>query len=138
MAPPSGYTEATLATFMHSTVGRMATVLGWANPASYAEPINETLLAYGAADVADASDIRKLRAIARREVWRAAVEGLASAYDLTADSSSFKRSQMLTQARTALQMAITATLAYDDDYVITIDRSSQLIDPYVYRTLAIT
>lgn len=132
MPVPTGYDEATLAAYMHAVLGRVAAILGWTAPASYVEVVNDVTLACGAAVIEDVTDIRKVRALARREVWRAAVNGLVASYNLTADGATFNRSQITAQARSALQIAITDALPYDDSYVVGIDRMTQEVDPYIY------
>lgn len=109
MAAPTVYTEASLAEFMHIGVLKaVATVLGWSVGAgSYAEAVNEAVLSYfaGTGDIAAATDIRRLRAVARCEAWRAVVEETVSDFDYTADKATYKRSQINDQARRALERA---------------------------------
>lgn len=106
MTAPTTYTTQELAEYMHTVLGDVAAALGWSAPDSYTEAINETLLTYGVSDIADATDIRKLRAIARVEAWKLAVGSLAARYDFgLADRQEFKRSQMLAGAKEALALA---------------------------------
>ena len=110
MATPLSYSEIELATYMAGVAGEIVTILGWtASDTHFVEAVNEALLAFGADDISTitgADNIRKLRATARREIWRAIVAGLTSYHDYSApDGQSLKESQLQTQAETALAQA---------------------------------
>lgn len=109
MAAPTLYTEETLAAFVHAGVLKaVATVLGWTVAAgSYTEIVNETVLAYfdGAGDLASATDIRRLRATARVEAWRAVMEETVADFDYEQKDDKFKRSDIHKQAKTAFEKA---------------------------------
>ena len=110
MAIPTGYTEETLSAYRSSQAGAVADLLGWTvDGGSYAEPINDTLLAYGTDDlttISGSTNIRKLRAMARRELWRAAVAQFAGSYDWTVpDGTSIKESTLQAQAQAAFAQA---------------------------------
>lgn len=120
MPVPTSYTEEQLATFMHGCLGDVATELGWSvDGGSYSEAVTEALLAYDVADIADATDMRKLRALARREAWRAAVASLAARYDFTADGASHHLSQIHAAAQAALAAAEADAARYDTAYQVT-------------------
>ena len=85
MPLPSGYTDATFAAFVRDDVlGGTAVDLGWTDPAvkPYPSIIAETLFAYGVATMPEATDVPKLRAIGRREAWRAAMQETANRMDV--------------------------------------------------------
>jgi len=105
MAAPTSYTEQTLADFMLTCLQDVATQLGWTALADVQEAINETLLAYGVTTIAGATDIRKLRALARREVWHQVASATAGDYDFTADGATYNRSQVHAQALQEFQAA---------------------------------
>lgn len=114
MPAPTIYTEKTLADFMHEVLDEVAVLLGWAAPADdalgkYKEPVNEAVLAYfgGAGDLADATDVRRLRAVARVEVWRAVADKTSGDYDYENATDKFKRSQINAQAIKAMARAQT-------------------------------
>lgn len=141
MAPPTSYTEIALATYMDSLLGDLADVLGWAvggvDAGSYKEPVNEALLALGVDDIGDVSGVepcRRLRIIARREAWRAAVQAVASRYDVESDGQRFKRSQLQAMAAEALAIAEADALAVDPHYRVGVTRVTRKHDPYVYLT----
>lgn len=102
MALPTAYSDATLAQFMVDQLGEVAGVLGWTWDTDVHEAINETLLAYGVATVEEAVDLRKLRALARWQAWRAAVDSLVARYQFSNPEGSYHREQMLEGARLAL------------------------------------
>ncbi len=106
MPSPTVYTEARLAIFMIVELSDVATALQWdAQTAQIEESVNDALSSYGVSDIADATDVPKLRAIARVMAWRAAVKALSSRFDFSSGQHSFKRSQMVTAARQALDDA---------------------------------
>jgi hypothetical protein len=131
---PASYTEATLATYMHTVLGNTAAELGWSAPASYSEAINETLLSYGAATIDLATNVRKLRALARVEAWRLVVQQTAAEHDYSPGSGTvgFRRGQIQAQALAALAMAERDAAEYDDQYVVTVSPVRRAHDPYVY------
>lgn len=107
MPLPTAYTDTTLATYLHSLAPDLLTSLGWSVAGgSYAEIINDTLLAYGVADLSQATNIGKLRAVARYALWTAVLDALAgNRFDFSADGSQFSRSQIYTQARQQQMLA---------------------------------
>jgi len=138
MAAPTSYTETTLADFMKAAIGDLATTLGWtATPTNYQEPVNETLLAYGVTDITTISgtaNIRKLRAIARVQVWRQVVAAVAGDFDFEADDGKFSRSQVQEMARQALALAESDAAAVGglEGYEVGIDTVVHVHDPYRY------
>lgn len=106
MALPASYSESTLGQYMAGVIGDFAGILGWSVVAgSYAEPINDALVAYPVATVAAATDLPRLRALARVMVWRAVVGQMASRYEFSTDNQTFKRDQLFRQAQLALVAA---------------------------------
>lgn len=105
MSVPAGYTASTLAAFMHTTLGRTASIIGWENPASYAEPINDALLTYGVDVIADATDVHKLRACARWAVWQAVADSTTGYHDFSEDQQSFRMHQVHLQAKATAKAA---------------------------------
>lgn len=135
MSAPTTYTETTLADYLHLVLGATAGVLGWSVAGgNYAEPVNETLLAYfaGPGAVTNATDIRKLRALARREAWRAVVQATAGEHDFETGMSRFSRSQIHKQALASLAVAEAEAAPYDDALAVTFSPVRSAHDPYVY------
>ena len=108
MAYSTAYSEPELAAYLSTVVGSISDVLGWdSGDWHYLEAINEALAAYGTDDIASitgTANVRKLRALARRELWRSVVAGLASFIDFNApDGQALKESQYQAQATATLQ-----------------------------------
>lgn len=139
MAAPTSYdSEAELAAFMLTRLAGVADVLGWSTLADVQEPVNDALLAYGAATIAAATNVQRLRALADRAIWRAAVAALTTAYDFSRPDGTYSRRQMLGGARAMLADAEARAAEYDPDYGNTAigSRVDQTRDPYQYRPTA--
>jgi len=138
MPAPNIYTEKTLADFMNAELGKVATVLvyvvGALDAGSYQEAVNESLLRYGAATVNLATDIMKIRALARVEAWRKAVNDLSTNYRFSSPDGSFERETVFRQAVTNLERAQGLAAPYDNLglYVISTSRVIPVNDPYRY------
>lgn len=131
MAAPTAYTEATLATFMLAELGDVAGVLEWTAQSHVQEAINEALLVYGVSTIADATDITRLRALARRQVWRSAINSLTTRYDFSNPEGEYKRSQMVKAAATRLAQAESDAMPYDPNIGAAIVTSiTSSADPY--------
>ena len=140
MPVPTGYTEDTLKTYMHTEADTgspsMATVLGWTvADLSYDEILNDVLLDLDVSNVTTitgASNIRKLRLLSKVHVWRAIVAGLATKHTFSADGASYKRSDLQSMALATLALAEDAASAYldlhDDD-----NQGVVCITPIVHR-----
>lgn len=143
MAAPSSYTEATLKAYMHGVTGNLASkeILNWTVASgSYDEAVNEALLSYGTSDIATiqgADNLRLLRALARRELWRAVVQATAGQFDYRhADSGAlYDRSQIHKHALAMLALATqdVADLGGSDVYEVEmyeITYADDLYTPY--------
>jgi len=132
MTAPTSYTEDQLKGFMHRTLGAVASVLNWdVFTNAYDEAAIETLLAYGVDTIAEATDMRKLRALARREVWRAVMHETVGDFDFSADGGSYNRSQIHAQAVTQFSRAADDALEYDDiNWRVSVATLTQEYDPY--------
>jgi hypothetical protein len=137
MSIPASYTETTLADFMKDQLKGIATMLGWTTtPDDYQEAVNEALLAYGVSDIATISglaNIKKLRALARVQVWKAALAAVAGDFSFSADGGSYQRDQVFQHIKDALQQATTEALVYDPNYAAEISMVDYGRDPYVVR-----
>lgn len=111
MAAPTSYTEDQLAKYMHDVLGddELAAALDWrVEHDDYEEAVNESLLVYGVDsidDITGRANIRKLRAIARAEVWRLVMSKTAGDYDVKLDSDSYSRSQLHKHAKAMYEHA---------------------------------
>ena len=131
MAAPTSYTEATLKAYMHSVLGAVATSLGWSVAgSSYDEAVNEAIIGYGVTDIANATTIQKLRALARREVWRAVMAEVSGDYDHSIGGMSVKRSQAYEQAEKQFRLAQSDCMALGaDGWEMAVD-AVEYNDPY--------
>lgn len=136
MPAPEFYTEDTLAMYMDSVLAGVAEVLGWSVSAgSYVEPVNESLLVYGVDDIGLISgrdNIKKIRAIARREVWRQVVNATAADYDFDADGGRYSRSLIHKMAMENLSRAEAEAAEYDPLWRVGVDAVTYKHDPYIY------
>ena len=108
MAIPASYTESTLADYMLTVTEAVSNVIGL-DFLSFEEPVNDTLVAYGVTDIANATNVKKLRALAKVEAWRKCVEALAAKYDKSRNDGQSqvwdKENQLYTNAKTQLELA---------------------------------
>ncbi|HAR45314.1 MAG TPA: hypothetical protein DCS05_03835 [Nitrospiraceae bacterium] len=136
MAAPTSYTEETLATFMHTKLGKIASALGYAAASSYSEEVSDTLLAYGTDDISTISgpaNIIKLRTLAEMYAWRKAVGDLSTKYKFSADGGTYDRQQMFENAQKALAtLELTVTITYDTAYAVQTTKGRSKHDPYAY------
>lgn len=112
MAAPVAYTEPELQAYMLDVLADVASALGMTE-LSLQEAVNDTLLAYGVADIAAATDIPRLRALARVAAWRAALARASSWYRFSADGATYNREQVAKQIRDMLGLAEADAAAYD-------------------------
>lgn len=128
MPLPSGYTESTLASYMVSRLGALAVTLELTT-ASMAEAVNDVALACGVTDIAGATDVQQVRALATLAALRTAQTAAASWYDFGADGGDFKRSQVQAQIAGLLADAERAALLYREDYAVGVGTLAP-VDPY--------
>lgn len=133
MPAPSVYTEHELAVYMLSDLGRVGDVLEF-TPASMIEAVYDAILAYGVDDISEATDIARLRVLARVAAWQKAAKDAATFYDFVANDARFQRSQLYRQIRDGLTRAQNdaAALGYLVGYVVKRGRFSITPNPY-YR-----
>lgn len=133
MPAPSAYTDETqLATYMLGQLGETATILGWSGLAHVQEAVNEALLAYGADTITDATDMAKIRALAKREGWRLAIQSIAARFTFETDGQVFRRSDLMKAAQAALELAESQAAVFTQENApsVEIDRVRYVNDPY--------
>ena len=136
MTLPTTYTEGTLATYMHTTLGAVATSLGFIDPASYTEAVYEAIFAYGVDSIASITgrdNLRRLRGLARVQVWQLVANVTAGDFDFKADDASFSRSQVHKMALENIAQAKAEALNSDPNYQVGVGAISWTNDPYAYR-----
>lgn len=112
MTVPTSYTEDTLQEYMHDVLGadEVASSMNWTpQQYSYLEAVYESLFVYGASDITTITgltNIRKLRAIARTEVWRLVANRTAADYEIRIDGAgTYKRDQVHAHAVKMFELA---------------------------------
>jgi hypothetical protein len=119
----------TLADYMNSYMGIMATELGWTVASgSYSFPVAETLEVCGVTTEAEETNTQKLHAIGKVKVLEAARMATVNAIDFTADSSSFRMSQLNAQITDMLRSATIDASPYL--YAIEVGEFTYSSDPY--------
>lgn len=134
MPAPTAYTEESLAEYMHTMLGPVASSLGYeVETGSYGEAVNDALLMYGVDDIATVSgreNITRLRLLARWCAWKMVADHTAGDHDFSADGGSFSRSQINAQARKRLQDMESEVLAVDPAYSVEVVKVTHKHDPY--------
>lgn len=109
MAPPTAYTESSLATAMHRWIGTAHDALGWtAAGGDYTDAITRAMRALDVTDLADVTttaDLAALEALARYHVWACVADAAAGLTDHSLDQQSFSLSQLTKQAAASLTRA---------------------------------
>lgn len=129
MPLPTSYNEATLAAYMVSSLGGLASVLG-IDDTSMFEAVNDVTQACGVADIATVTDVGKVRALARVAALRVAQTTATGWYDFAADGGDYKRSQVASQLETMLAAAERDTLVYAAGYSVEVGTMTYVADPY--------
>lgn len=140
MPLPNAYTEETLAAYMASpaVLGNTADLLGWTYDAgSYDELLNRVIELSGKEAVEAMNgreQVIKVRALARFAAWEAAVSGLVTEFDVSADGASMSREAIFQHAQQQLERARDEIigLGYDPEgantaEILTVNRDD---DPY--------
>jgi hypothetical protein len=106
MALPTSYSEASLADYMeHGILRATGAVLGLVGAAHYAEAVNDVAAALGTT-IADATDMPRLRILARREAWRLAMQQAGGDYAYTEDGAQSSRQQIFEHCKAMFDQAV--------------------------------
>lgn len=134
MSVPTSYTEATFGTYLEAVLGaEVMSALGISAITTGDEIIYETLFDYGVDDIANATDIKKLRALGKVNLW-ATMTGKASArYKFSADGGSYDRQQLYEHCKANYASALRDALEYTPNYEITTERLDTEQQPYKYN-----
>src|SRR4051812_31054161 len=136
MAVPTVYTTTSLAVYLKYVPGDLLDVLGWdTDSPQVQEAVNDALLEYGETDVASISGtdaVRRLRALARRAIWRAIVQATANWYSITDNGQKLERQQVNDQALKALEQADIDCRAAGADPALSVNvlHVQRVRDPY--------
>lgn len=107
-----------LADYITSNFSQIKTQLGWTDSLEITAITDKTLEMYGVSTEAEATDSRKLHALADVAVWRQALADVSLDYNFSADGASYSRSQQAEAIRDNLNRAITEAVAYSANYAI--------------------
>ena len=130
MPIPTVYSEPLLQQYMLNQTGNLGVVLEL-DVTDFIEAVADTLLAYGVTGIANATDIAKLRALAKVEAWRVAKAHAAGRTDFDVESAALKRSQLIAQVQMFLDMAEADALLYGlSNYRVTVGALVYSDDPY--------
>jgi hypothetical protein len=132
MPVPTSYTEDTLKTFMITALSKAATAIGL-TVSDMGEAVIQTLVEYGVTDITDATNIAKLRALAKINAWRTALASVSADYNFADAGARYDRSQVSMMIREYLKGALLEALPYDPNYLIEVDRVDQVQDPYEFH-----
>lgn len=113
----------TLAAYITANFGQVKTQLGWSDSLQISAITDKTLEWYGVDTEAEATNTKKLHAIADLAVWRQALNDVSLDYNFSADGASYSRSQQADMIRENLQAAETAALVYLPNYSILVNHS---------------
>lgn len=104
MALPTSYDEAALAEYMVSVGVAPLADLGQSS-ADLGFPVRRALRAYGVSDIADATDMTKLEALAEYAIWDWIVSQYVTRYGISLDGERLDRQQLYEHAKDRLKDA---------------------------------
>lgn len=136
MAVPTAYTTTSLAVYLKYVPGDIIDVLGWnTDSPQVQEAVNDALLEYGVTDAASITgtdEIRRLRALGRRAIWRAIVQATANWYGITDNGQVLDRQQVHAQALLAFEQADNDCRAAGADPALAVNviHVQRVRDPY--------
>ena len=131
MALPTSYTEVTLALYMVTVLGGLAETLGLTTD-DMVEAVNDVAAACSVTDVANATDVKQVRALAKVAALRTAQTTAAGWYDFGADGGDYKRSQVQKQVSDLIEAAEQEALLYAPEYSIQVGTLRYPDDPYPF------
>lgn len=109
-----------LADYISDNFPTIKSQLGWSDSTQIVTIVNKALELYGVTDESDATDSKKLHALADVAVWRQALNDISLDYSFSADGASYSRNQAVDAIRKNLDMAENSAIAYMPAYQITV------------------
>jgi hypothetical protein len=133
MPVPTSYSESQFAAYLVTTLDTLEQVLNWdQGDPRVREAVSDALLDYGVSDITEATDIRKLRALGRRAIWRAVANATAGFYAFTdVGQQQFSRQQIHDHATAMLKQSETEALEWSLSYAASSSTISRSTDPYL-------
>jgi len=111
----------TLATYITANFAQVKSQLGWSDSLQIVAITDKALEWYGVDTEADATNTKKLHAIADLAVWRQALNDVSLDYDFSADNASYSRSQQSKLIMDNYNQAMNDALVYLPNYSILIN-----------------
>lgn len=112
-----------LVDYITANFSQVKTQLGWSDSLEIPAITDKTLEWYGVSTEAEATNAKKLHAIADLAVWRQALNDVSLDYNFSADGASYSRSQQADMIRKNYDAAETAALVYLPNYSILVSAS---------------
>lgn len=114
-----------LADYITANFLSIKTQLAWSDSLQIDAITDKALELYGVATEVEATDSKKLHALADVAVWRQALNDVSLDYNFSADNASYSRSQQAEIIRENLAEAVTSALVYMPNYSITYSTSDE-------------
>lgn len=135
MTIPTAYTATALAEYQHQQLGPVADALQWTvADGNYDEAVIDALLLYGVDTLTDATDIKKLRALAAVAVWRAAKKAAAGLINFSSFGDRYELGTIQARIKEALGDAEAESSAYlTSSYGVIVTPVSNVDDPYAWK-----
>jgi len=131
---PNIYTDDDLIEFMWHELQAVAAAVDL-NRDCLTEAVNDVLLDYGVTTLADAVDIKKVRAIARYYAWLAALKQVSADYQFSESGVSYARQQALDGLEKMVARVKREAGSYLSGYVIGVGDVVHTEDPYKRYTV---
>ncbi len=113
----------TLANYITANFAQVKSQLGWSDSLQIIAITDKALEWYGVSTEAEATNTKKLNALADVAVWRQALNDVSLDYDFNADNAGYKRSQQADMIRKNLDTAESAALVYLPNYSMLVSYS---------------
>jgi hypothetical protein len=134
MTLPTSYTEATFGTYLEAVLGsEVMGILGISSITTGDEIIYSTLFDYGVSDIANATDLRKLRSLGKVNLWKTVMGKASARIKFSADGGSYDQQQLYEHCKSNYLAAIRDALEYDPTYEIQTETLDTKQQPYKYN-----
>jgi len=136
VAVPTSYTEASFSRYLLTSLDQVGVTLGWdVTDLVVNEAVYDALFDYGETDItaiSGAPNLRRIRALGRRAIWRAVVQATSDYYSITDNGQRLERQQVNAQARQSLTLAEQDCIAIGaaSEYGVTVHAIVRPHDPY--------
>lgn len=115
--------------YIQSYLGKFGDYLGWTF--EYSVIVDDCLEVYGVATEVEATDTKKLHAIARYKTWEKVLVEVSQDYNFSADGGNYSRSQIYEMAKQNYLLALNDAQTYLSEYQIEIGEVIDNQNPYI-------